>query len=276
MMSRWQPALPDAPVAGGRVLVFARQRFFLRGDDMLHPATVLRALPLRSCQVLGYFDGEPIQLAELAELPAVAEGEWVGLRQFMRDDIDPDLFRLLCYGAQIGTWLGQHRFCGSCGGPMAAAPGERAMRCERCDLQHYPRLSPCMITLVTRADEVLLARSSRHAPGMYSTLAGFVEPGETVEQCVVREVFEEVGVQVSELRYMGSQNWPFPHALMLGFHAEYVGGEIVPQPEEIEDARWFAIDRLPALPGRRSIARYLIDRYVAARLGEPLPSMPDW
>lgn len=131
-----------------------------------------------------------------------------------------------------------------------------------------------MIVLVTRGDELLLARSPRFVPGVYSTLAGFVEPGESAEECVVREVHEEVGIQVGNLQYLGSQGWPFPHSLMLGFHAEYVGGEIVPQPEEIEDARWFAIDQLPPLPMQRSIARYLIDLYVARRLGHPEPQLP--
>jgi len=131
-----------------------------------------------------------------------------------------------------------------------------------------------MIVLVTRGDELLLARSPRFAPGVYSTLAGYVEPGESVEQCVEREVREEVGVSIHMPRYIASQGWPFPHSLMLGFHAEYAGGEIVPQPEEIEDARWFAIDRLPALPARQSIARYLIELYLARRSGRPDPVLP--
>ncbi len=143
------------------------------------------------------------------------------------------------------------------------------MCCEQCATRQYPRLSPSMIVLVTRGDEILLARSPRFAPGVYSTLAGFVEPAESVEQCVIREVREEVGLEVGNLRYQGSQSWPFPHSLMLGFHAEYVGGEIVPQPEEIEDARWFALDALPPLPKPGSISRYLVDLHLARRSGRP-------
>jgi NAD+ diphosphatase len=147
------------------------------------------------------------------------------------------------------------------------------MHCPRCELHHYPRLSPSMIVLVTRGDEILLARSPRFVPGVYSTLAGFVEAGESVEQCVAREVREEVGVEIRNLQYLGSQGWPFPHSLMLGFHAEYAAGEIVMQVEEIEDAQWFSVHRLPPLPAPRSIARYLIDVYVAQRLGLPEPSL---
>jgi len=131
-----------------------------------------------------------------------------------------------------------------------------------------------MIVLVSRGDEILLARSPRFVSGVYSTLAGFVEAGESVEQCVAREVREEVGVEVRNLQYLGSQGWPFPHSLMLGFHAEYAGGEIVMQADEIEDAQWFDVHRLPPLPAPRSIARYLIDLYVARRLGLPEPVLP--
>lgn len=147
------------------------------------------------------------------------------------------------------------------------------MHCAQCEVHHYPRLSPSMIVLVAREDELLLARSPRFVSGVYSTLAGFVEPGESVEQCVSREVHEEVGVAVANVRYVGSQGWPFPHSLMLGFHADFAGGEIVMQAEEIEDAGWFHIDALPPLPAPRSIARYLIDLYVAQRRGLPGPVM---
>lgn len=275
-MSRWQPALLDDGAASGLILVCRKQQFLACGDRVLFSAEELATAPIEVIQSLGRFDGRPVQLAEMRQPHPPDGGSWVGLRQLLRDDVAPDLLRLLSFASQIETWLSQHRFCGSCGQRLVQMPGERAMRCEPCDAQHYPRLSPCMITLVTRGDEVLLARSSRHPPGMFSTLAGFVEPGETVEQCVAREVFEEVGVAVRNLRYLGSQNWPFPHALMLGFQAEYVGGDIVPQPGEIEQAQWFSVRQLPALPSRHSIARYLIDRYVAERLGFQAPEMPNW
>ncbi|TLX60051.1 NAD(+) diphosphatase [Stutzerimonas nosocomialis] len=276
MSLRWQPELLDPAMPGGWALVHSQQQFLFDDNGVLFPRDWLRRLDLGvvSEQGLGYFDGEPVFLFELAQLEDVPGARWQGLRQFMLQDGDRDLFRMLGFAAQIGTWAHQHRFCGSCGSPMQQRTGERAMHCPACGLHQYPRLSPSMIVLVTRGDELLLARSPRFAPGVYSTLAGFVEPGESLEQCVEREVREEVGVSIRDLRYIGSQGWPFPHSLMLGFHAQYDGGEIVPQPEEIEDARWFSIHALPGLPARQSIARYLIDLYVASRLGLEPPALP--
>ncbi|MES2820301.1 MAG: NAD(+) diphosphatase [Pseudomonadota bacterium] len=275
MNRRWEPGLLDADQAGGWVLAHCRQQFLADSNGVLFPRDWLKRqdIVIVAEHGLGHFDGEAVFVLELEQpvpLPGIA---WQGLRQFMLQG-DSDTFKMLAYATQIGTWARQHRFCGSCGGPMVHFTGERAMHCARCQLQHYPRLSPSMIVLVTRGDEVLLARSPRFASGVYSTLAGFVEAGESVEECVVREVREEVGVEVRNLQYVTSQGWPFPHSLMLGFHAEYAGGEIVPQPEEIEDARWFALDAFPALPPPRSISRYLIDLYCARRLGHPEPSLP--
>jgi NAD+ diphosphatase len=148
------------------------------------------------------------------------------------------------------------------------------MYCRDCDLRAYPRISPSMIVLITRGDEVLLARSPRFVTGVYSTLAGFAEPGESAEDCVHREVMEEVQVRVRNIQYKGSQCWPFPHSMMLGFHAEYDSGDIVPQVDEIEDAQWFSVHDMPPLPASRSIARYLIDLYLAQRLGLAEPVLP--
>ncbi len=205
--------------------------------------------PLLAEHGVGHWQGEPVYVLELdepIELPGMA---WAPLRQFMLHG-DFDQFCMLGYASQIGIWARHNRFCGNCGTRMQAQDHERVMQCPQCGLHQYPRLSPSMIVLVTRGDEVLLARSPRFVPGVYSTLAGFVEAGESVEQCVVREVREEVGVEVANLEYIGSQNWPFPHSLMLGFHAEYVSGEIVPQEDEIEDAQWFS--SMPCRRYRRS------------------------
>ena len=166
---------------------------------------------------------------------------------------------------QIVEWERTHRFCGRCGAPTAPAEGERAMRCRKCGLLAFPRLSPAVIVLIHRGDEVLLARSHRFPEGMYSALAGFVEPGETVEGALIREVAEEVGVRVRDLEYRGSQPWPFPNSLMLGFFAEYAGGEIVPEAAEIAEAAWFPVDALPTIPGPISIANRLITAWVAGR-----------
>ncbi|MHA7879151.1 MAG: NAD(+) diphosphatase [Saccharospirillum sp.] len=159
-------------------------------------------------------------------------------------------------------WRRQHRFCGQCGRPTLAMQGESAMVCEPCRLRFYPRVSPCIITLVTRGEEVLLAQGVKHrSSGWYSTLAGFIETGESAEQAVHREVREEVGVSVTNLRYQGSQAWPFPHQLMLGFWADYEQGEIVTADDEILDAQWFHIDRLPPGPPGFSIAGWMLRRY---------------
>ncbi len=275
MPTGWQstPPLDNAQV-GGWALVQSAQGFLADSNGVLFPREWLKRqdLPLRGEQGLGYFNGEAVWLLQL-EQPAELPGcHWQSLRQFMLQ-ADYPTFRMLAFAEQVATWQSQHRFCGRCGTPTQQVPGERCMRCPSCALDSYARISPSMIVLVTRGDEVLLARSPRFVPGVYSTLAGFVEPGESAEECVVREVREEVGIEVGNLRYLGSQGWPFPHSLMLGFHAEYVGGEIVPQVDEIEDARWFHIEQLPPLPMTRSIARYLIDLYVARRLGQPEPQL---
>lgn len=170
---------------------------------------------------------------------------------------------------QIVEWSRTHRFCGRCGSQTDLLDGERAMKCPECGLLAFPRLAPAMITLVTRGEgrdeEALLARGVQFRGPMYSCLAGFVEPGESLEGAVVREVREEVGIEVTDVRYWGSQPWPFPHSLMVGFHARYSSGEIRCDPSEIVDAKWFRRDQLPSIPPGISIARKLIDAWLSPR-----------
>jgi NAD+ diphosphatase len=163
---------------------------------------------------------------------------------------------------QIVHWDRTHRFCGQCGQPMEPMTEERARKCARCDLLFFPRLSPVIIVRVCRGEQLLLARSPHTPPGMYSVLAGFVEPGETLEEAVAREVMEEVGISLRNVHYFGSQPWPFPHSLMIGFTAEHARGEIQIDRKEIEDANWYSIDRLPMLPPPISIARKLVDDFL--------------
>lgn len=179
--------------------------------------------------------------------------------------LDEDLFGLAGRALQIVEWAQTHRYCGRCGTPTELAANERAMRCPACGLLAFPRVAPAIIVRVTRGDEILLARGTRFPGSMYSILAGFVDPGESLEECVHREVREEVGIEIAEPRYWGSQPWPFPHSLMVGFTADYRSGELAPDPEEIADAGWFAADALPPLPPGLSIARKLIDDWVSAR-----------
>jgi len=176
--------------------------------------------------------------------------------------VEAPLFYLAGRAVQIVDWHVSHQYCGRCGAETNDHPADRAKVCPSCRMMNYPRLSPSIIVLVTRGDEMLLARNANWPDGMYSTLAGFVEPGESIEQTVHREVLEEVGLRVSNLRYLGSQSWPFPNSLMLGFHAEYAGGDIVCQEGEIADARWFRPDDLPNVPPASAISRWLIDAFI--------------
>lgn len=178
---------------------------------------------------------------------------------------DPVLFPLAGRARQVIDWAADHRYCSRCGAATAPHAADRAMVCTACGYTQYPRLAPCVIVLVTRGNAVLLARSPRFPPGMFSTLAGFIEAGESVEDALAREIHEEVGVAVRSPRYVGSQSWPFPNSLMLGFHAEWAGGEIAVDGEEIVEAGWFAVDELPMIPPRGSISRHLIDTWVAIR-----------
>jgi len=198
-----------------------------------------------------------------------AEMGFEGLRQ-VYGRLEEDLFWIAARAVQIVDWDRTHQFCGRCGAPLKTSTTERAKECPQCGLLHFPRLSPAIIVLVERGHELLLARSRHFLPGIYSVLAGFVEPGETLEEAVVREVKEEVGLTVKDIQYFGSQPWPFPHSLMIGFTATYASGEISLDDAEIEDAGWFTVDSLPSLPSKISIARKLIDGFVEKQ-AKPLP-----
>jgi NAD+ diphosphatase len=216
-------------------------------------------VPQRS-QYLGVLGEQHCFACELDEGVAPPQGiQLSGLRALF-GALDDSLFALAGRAFQIIDWNRSHQFCGRCGTPTRQKPDERARECPSCGQVHYPRIAPAVMALVRRGDDLLLARSPHFPPGMYSALAGFVEPGETLEQTLVREVREEVGIEVKNLRYFASQPWPFPHSLMIAFNADYAGGEITPEPGEIEAADWFSATRLPpALPGRISISRRLID-----------------
>ena len=192
----------------------------------------------------------------------VPEGYAVaGLRDW-RGRVEPSVFYLAGRAQQIIDWHNEHRFCGRCGSAMGDHPRDRAKQCPDCGLISYPKLAPSIIVLVTRGREMLLARNANWPQNMFSTLAGFVEPGESIEQTLHREVLEEVGLKVKNLKYCGSQSWPFPNSLMLGFRAEYEAGEIVCQDEEIAEARWFDVDDLPNAPPKTAISRWLIDDFI--------------
>jgi NAD+ diphosphatase len=160
---------------------------------------------------------------------------------------------------QLAEWARTHRYCGACGTPTERVRTEFCLKCPNCGLSSYPRISPAMMVLIKKGDSILLARNASFAGARYSALAGFVEAGESLEETVHREVFEEVGLKVHKLEYFRSQSWPFPHSLMLAFTAEYLDGEIQVDGQEIVDAQWYGPgDTLPDIPPLESIAGYLI------------------
>jgi len=190
------------------------------------------------------------------------EASGLNLRQLL-SRCGESMFPLLSRAAQVVTWSRDHSFCPRCGGALSHHLQDLAKQCNGCGLIQYPRLSPCIITLVIRGEYCILAQGIRFTEPRYSTLAGFIEAGESAEDALAREVREEVGVEVTNIRYQCSQSWPFPHSLMLGFFAEYVSGDIVPEPGEIVDARWFhysELDETP-IPPPFTISRHLIDEF---------------
>lgn len=199
---------------------------------------------------------------DVAEFPKMPGAEAVSVRAIFTL-AGPEVFALAGRATQLLDWQANHRYCGRCGTPTVIKPDEPAMHCPACGLLAYPRLSPAVMVLVRDGEKLLLARSPHFKPGVFSALAGFVEPGETLEECAVREVREEVGIEIANLRYFASQPWPFPNSLMIAFFADYAGGTITPEPGEIEDAGWFLPDALPLLPDPVSISRRLIDAALA-------------
>jgi NAD+ diphosphatase len=256
------------PDARSLCFVFQQSLLLVAGDPpraQLPVHVELAALgtaPLRSLY-LGTLGERACYAFEYGDETRAPQGmQWQGLRT-LYGKLDDSQFALAGRALQLVDWDRTHQYCGRCATPMRHSVSERARECPACGLVAYPRIAPAVMCLVTRERAILLARSPRFPPGMYSALAGFVEPGESLEQCLAREVLEETGVRITNARYFASQPWPFPHSLMIAFVADYAGGEITPAPGEIEDAQWFRLDALPKLPNRISIARRLIDGVVA-------------
>ncbi len=266
----FSPAHALPPLVGSDAHAFAfrddRVLVLAVDDDTL-------VLPLHAQLVQAGVSGTPHFLGMLGQRACVALDlcadaaepagmRFVGLRSLFFK-VPDDLLALAARAFQVVDFERNHRYCGRCGAATLARDHERARECPACKLVAYPRVSPAMMALVTRGRQLLLARAHRFAPGMFSALAGFVEPGETIEDCVRREVREEVGVEVADITYFASQSWAFPHSLMIAFTATHAGGDIRLEDEEIAEARWFDVDDLPKLPMGVSIARRLIDATVA-------------
>ncbi len=261
---------PDHDPAPARWILVRRNEVLLDGDGRLGvSAEVAAALGpdgADSPHYLGTWHDSPVWCRGVAAEVEAPDGSFFSDLFSLHSRADDVAWMLAGRAVQIVEWGRTHRFCGRCAAATEWVDGDRSTKCPSCGLMFYPRLSPAIITLVHRGPEVLLGRGKLFPVPMYSALAGFVEPGESLEQCVRREVKEEVGVDVGHVRYQSSQPWPFPNSLMLGFEAEWESGDIVIDETELADAQWFRIDELPNIPGPISIAHRLITRYID-RLG---------
>lgn len=253
----------------GAELLLGNAHTLPEGDAL----TALGTLPLR-VQTLGEFGGLRCHAAELAADAEPPQGFAFTHLKRLNDQLPGALRQLAARALELLEWDRAHRFCGACGSPTRQYGDAKVRTCTNpeCRREHYPRVSPVVIVAVERGDEILLGRSPHFAPGLYSTLAGFVDAGESTEEAVHREIFEEVALHVRNLRYFASQPWPFPHSLMLGFQAEYESGDIICAPDEIEHADFFHVDALPAsLPGPSTIAHWLL-RDFCQRRGRSWPA----
>ena len=282
MRNRFTPLIaPVGPLTGGALwFIFRDNQILVRTSPASTDVPVcadpaeLGVVTVRR-QYLGMLGGLHCFSAEVAADTLVLDSlSWSGLRGLF-GLVDDTVFALAGRAVQIMDWDRSHQYCGRCGTPTQASTTERARLCPACGQLHYPRIAPVVMALVRDGDRLLLARSPRFAPGMYSALAGFVEAGEGLEQSLAREVREEVGVEIANPRYFSSQSWPFPHSLMIAFNCDHAGGEIRVDPAEIETAQWFSVDSLPDLPNPISIARRLIDATVATIRAEGRVSPKD-
>lgn len=258
----------DSPPGSGLWFAFRKRELLVSEAFAIPNVRSIEALGLGAVRVqfLGTLDGEACFGAELPHDVEPPRGsQFRDLRQ-LHGRLRESLLAVAGRAVQIMEWDRTHQFCGACASPTLPHPRTRCRVCTNpsCSLEQYPRLSPAIIVSVERGDEILLARSPHFPPGIFSTLAGFVDPGESAEDAVHREVFEETGVRVTNIRYFSSQPWPFPHSLMLGFQADYAGGDLTLEPDEIEDAGFFHVDALPPMfPGRVSISQWLIHDFCA-------------
>jgi NAD+ diphosphatase len=216
-------------------------------------------------QYLGTLGSEPCWSAELASGVRIPETATLSGLRALYDGLPESHYAIAGRAAQIVAWDRDHQYCGRCGESTERVAGERGRRCGSCDLTAYPRVSPAIIVLIERDDRILLARGRAFVPRRFGIIAGFVEPGESLEDAVRREVREEVGLELADIDYFGSQPWPFPHGIMIGFRANHLSGEITLGDGELAEAGWYGQDDLPEIPAKLSIARRLIDNWAERR-----------
>ncbi len=268
---RFSLSTPDQEVASDAAhwLIFKGTELLMMpsGGELVWPQSgqpALEGVKPADSVYLGSWEGKPCFAGRLPDGGALPEG-W-SLENLLGASPRLDMAQISLGGManQILHWERNSRFCSGCGGELRRLPGEWGKQCTQCRTSHFPHIHPCVIVLVQRPGEVLLTRKREWPEGRYSLVAGFLDFGECFEEAVVREVLEETGVRIKQVRYVGSQSWPFPSQVMAGFVAEYDGGDVLVEEKELEDARWFPISQLPALPPKRSIARYILDTFVGS------------
>lgn len=250
--------------------------FVFRGDDLLLHEEGDSTLPRvddRPLEDLPFLtlrrpDREGLSWAEVAPEMEAPPGMAFVSRRSLWGRLDERLFFLSGKAFHLMDWHRLNRFCGRCGNRLADHPKEKALACAACGNLVFPVIAPAVIVAVERDGKILLGRSPHFPPGRYSVLAGFVEAGESLEATIAREIREEVGIEVQDIRYFGSQPWPFPRSLMVGFKARWKSGAIAIDGEEIVDARWFGPEELPDFPPSFSIARKLVEDYLKSKDAE--------
>ncbi len=258
---------PDPLPSRSNWFLFSGYRLLVRTDgngatvpltDKLEDLGTTVDIPL----CIGTFKGAPCFAAELRDADNPPQGLLLEDLRTLFGRIEDDLYTAALTAIHLIEWDRNSRFCGKCGRTLTPRTDVRAKECKGCNRLEFPRLSPAIIVLIERDDTLLLARSARFPAAFFSVLAGFIEPGESMEAAVHREVMEETGIAVRNIRYFGSQPWPYPDSLMIGFTAQYESGEIKIDGEEIVEAGWYRVDNMPQLPGKVSIARQLIDSFI--------------
>lgn len=246
-----------AIIQGSSLLVLQQEEGFSLPEGDLPAWLTPEQTPL----CIGIWQGRPLRAFSAAASLALEPPYAAEAFNSIAERLDIQTLTLGGLAKQILHWHQDSRFCARCGTANTSIPGSWGRRCLTCKVEHYPHIHPCAIVLVKRGNQVLLTRKREWPAGRYSLVAGFLDFGESLEECAIREIREETGIRAENIRYVGSQNWPFPAQLMAGFVADYAGGEICIETAELEDVRWFDVDALPDLPAKRSIARWIIDRF---------------
>ena len=245
--------------------LFCKDELLVKSEDncaVIPCRKDLQNLQLNKIQYLGSIDGKNCFCGELNSDTTIPNTMYFKKLRELSHRLCEEMFWIAGRAIQIVNWNNDHKYCGRCGTLTKVLEGERAKKCSKCGLINYPRISPAIIVAVVKEGKLLLAHNNQSPKELYSVVAGFVEPGETFEDCVLREVREETGIAVKNIKYFGNQPWPFPNSLMIGFTAEYDSGEIQVDGKEIGHADWYSSSEMPLTPDSISIAKKLIDWFI--------------